>query len=460
MLRSLRFRLPAIFLLGMLVAALVTAAIAVRFFQDDTRSRTLAELRRQAEGLAELYTLQATTSVEESRRAPRFAPPLLEEATGSRLYYSGVEIFPGQASELEMLPMSLLDEQALDAGQVQTFEFQPPGMERTYLAAASPIKLGDETFGAIVVAKPRAELQARWMDLMKRLGLAFLAGLGIALGLVWYLSRRLTKPVLALSRAADEVAARRYSTQLPESRSSDEIAQLTERFREMTERLAEAEAHERNFLVRVSHELRTPLTAIRGHVSALRDGVADDREVREASLEVIQAATDRLARLVGDLVDLARLEAHSFTLEEEEVELTRLVEQGYQSFAEEARRRDISYELAMGADPVVHTDGDRVLQIVSNLLSNAFSWTPDGGTILLALSKDNGSVSVAVTDSGPGIAPIDRDRVFRPFVSDNGQGTGLGLAISRELAHALGGDLKLDSVLGRGSRFELRLPAR
>jgi signal transduction histidine kinase len=333
-------------------------------------------------------------------------------------------------------------------------------MERTYLAAASPIKLGDETFGAIVVAKPRAELQARWMDLMKRLGLAFLAGLGIALGLVWYLSRRLTKPVLALSRAADEVAARRYSTQLPESRSSDEIAQLTERFREMTERLAEAEAHERNFLVRVSHELRTPLTAIRGHVSALRDGVADDREVREASLEVIQAATDRLARLVGDLVDLARLEAHSFTLEEEEVELTRLVEQGYQSFAEEARRRDISYELAMGADPVVHTDGDRVLQIVSNLLSNAFSWTPDGGTIMLALSKDNGAVSVAVTDSGPGIAPIDRDRVFRPFVSDNGQGTGLGLAISRELANALGGDLKLDSVLGRGSRFELRLPAR
>ena len=114
----------------------------------------------------------------------------------------------------------------------------------------------------------------------------------------------------------------------------------------MTERLAEAEAHERNFLVRVSHELRTPLTAIRGHVSALREGLADDPEAREASLEVIRAATDRLARLVGDLVDLARLEAHSFTLEEEEVELRRLVEQGYQSFAEEARRREIGYEPA------------------------------------------------------------------------------------------------------------------
>lgn len=459
MLRSLRFRLPAIFLLGVLVAALVTAGIAIRFFQEDTRSRTLAELERQAQGLAELYTLQATTSVDESRRAPRFAPPLLEQATGSELYYSGVEIFPGQASGLEPLPLSLLDEDALDAGRVQTFEFVPPDRTRTYLAAAYPIKLGDETFGAIVVAKPRAELQERWMDLTRRLGLASLAGLGIALLLVWYLSRRITKPVLALSRAADEVAARRYASDLPRSDSSDEIAHLTERFREMTERLAEAEAHERNFLVRVSHELRTPITAIRGHVAALRDDVAEDPEARGASLEVIQAATDRLARLVGDLVDLARLEAHSFTLEEEEVELKRVVEQGYQSFAEEAKRREIHYDLALRAEPVVHTDGDRVLQIVSNLLSNAFSWTPDGGSISLALSKDNGSVSVAVTDSGPGIAPVDHDRVFRPFVSENGEGTGLGLAISRELAQALGGDLKLDSVVGRGSRFELRLPA-
>jgi signal transduction histidine kinase len=458
--RSLRFRLPAIFLLGVLVAALVTAAIAVRFFQEDTRSRTLAELERQAEGLAELYELQATTTVDENRRAPRFQPPLLEEATGSQLFYAGVDIFPGQPSGLEKLPMSLLDEAALEAGRVQTFELVPPGRDRTFLAAAYPIKLGDETFGAIIVAKPRAELQERWMDLTKRLGLAFLAGLGIAILLVWYLSRRVTKPVLALSRAADEVAARRYSADLPRSGSGDEIAHLTERFREMTERLAEAEAHERNFLVRVSHELRTPITAIRGHVAALREEVVDDPEAREASLEVIQAATDRLARLVGDLVDLARLEAHSFTLEEEEVELKRLVEQGYQSFAEEARRREISYELALRADPIVHTDGDRVLQIVSNLLSNAFSWTPDGGSISLALSKDNGSVSVAVTDSGPGIAPLDRDRVFRPFVTENGEGTGLGLAISRELAQALGGDLKLDSVVGRGSRFELRLPAR
>lgn len=460
MLRSLRFRLPAIFLVGVLMAALVTAAIAVHFFQEDTRSRGLDELRRQAQGLAELYAFQAATSVDESRDAPRFAPPLLERATGSFIYYSGVEIFPGQVSGLRRLPESYLDWTVLDAGRPQTLEFRPPGTDRVYLAAAQPIRIGGETFGALVVAEPRAELRERWIDLAEQLGLAFLAGLPIAFAFVWYLGRRLTKPVLTLSHAADEVARRRYGAELPESSSSDEIAHLTDRFREMTERLAEAEAYERHFLVRVSHELRTPITAIRGHVDALREDITDDPEAREASLAVIRAESDRLARLVGDLVDLARLEAHTFTLEEHEVELRRLVEQGYQSFAEEARRREIRYDLELAADPIISTDGDRVLQIVSNLLSNAFSWTPDGGSISLALAKEDGSVRLAVADSGPGIPPAERDRVFRPFVSENGGGTGLGLAISRELAQALGGDLKLESVVGRGSRFELRLPAR
>ena len=164
----------------MLVAALVTAAIAVRFFQDDTRERTLAEPCRQAEGLAELYTLQATMSIDEGRRAPRFAPPSLEEATGSRLYYAGVEIFPWPGVGLRTLPLSLLDEGSLDAGRVQTFDFQgrapctcsPPRIRSAWATRRSARSSSPSR---------RRELQARWMDLTRRLGLAF-AGLAIALG--------------------------------------------------------------------------------------------------------------------------------------------------------------------------------------------------------------------------------------------------------------------------------------
>jgi signal transduction histidine kinase len=458
--RSLRYRIPALFLAGVLVAGAVTAVFAIRLFQDYTRDRTLSELRRQAAGLARLYQEQAIRSVDEAKQAPGFAAPLLESATGSRIYYAGVEIFPGERSGLRPLKRSVLDWSALEAGNVETFEFVPPGTDRTYLAAAYPITVGGDTFGALVVAKPRTELRSKWLVLLGRVGLAFLAGIVVAAGLVWYLSRRLTRPVLALSHAADAVAAGRYDAELPEPRGGDEIAHLTERFGEMTQRLSEAQRRERNFLMVVSHELRTPVTAIRGHVDALREGLADDAEGREASLAVISAETDRLARLVRDVLDLARLEAHQFTLEEQEVELRRLLEQAYQNFTEEARRRGIEYECSLSSNPVISTDGDRVLQIVSNLLDNAFAWTPDGGRIGLELSSSNGKISVAVTDSGPGIGAEERDRIFRPFWSRAGDGTGLGLPIARELAHALGGELALQSDVGKGSRFELRLPAR
>ncbi|HEY3069404.1 MAG TPA: HAMP domain-containing sensor histidine kinase [Gaiellaceae bacterium] len=457
--RSLRFRISALFLAAVLVAGAITALLAVRLFQDYTRDRTLSELRRQASGLARLYQEQAIRSVDEAKQAPGFAAPLLENATGSRIYYAGVEIFPGERSGLRPLDRSVVDWKMLKTGQVETFEFVPPGADRTYLAAAYPITVGGDTFGALVVAKPRAELRSRWLVLLGRMGLALLAGLVVAAGLVWYLSRRLTNPVLALSRAADQVAAGLYDAELPETKSGDEVGHLTDRFREMTQRLAESQRRERNFLMVVSHELRTPVTAIRGHVDALREGLAEDAEARDASLAVIHAETDRLARLVRDVLDLARMEAHQFTLEEEEVELKRLLEQAYQSFTEEARRRGIDYECSLASDPVISTDGDRVLQIVSNLLDNAFAWTPDGGRISLELTSANGTIAVAVSDSGPGINAQERERIFRPFWSRAGDGTGLGLPIARELAHALGGELALESDAGQGSRFELRLPA-
>ena len=456
--RSLRYRIPAFFLVGVLVAAAITALLAVRLFRDDSRDRTLSELRRQAAGLARLYEEQAIRSVDEAKQAPGFAAPLLEDATGSRIYYAGLEIFPGQKSGLRPLDRDVLDWQMLEAGKVETFEFKPPGSDRAYLAAAHPITVGGETFGALVVAKPRTQLRSGWLPLAGRMGLAFLGGLAVAASLIWYLSRRLTKPVLALSRAADQVAAGNYDAELPQSQFGDEVGQLTDRFREMTQKLNEAQRRERNFLMVVSHELRTPVTAIRGHVDALREGLAEDAEARDASLAVIRAETDRLARLVRDVLDLARMEAHQFTLEEEEVELRRLVEQAYQSFTEEARRRGIDYECSFGADPVISTDGDRVLQVVSNLLDNAFAWTPDGGRVALELAAENGKIAVSVSDSGPGIGPAERERIFRPFWSRAGDGTGLGLPIARELAHALGGELALESEVGKGSRFELRLP--
>jgi signal transduction histidine kinase len=459
--RSLRFRLPTIVLVAVLVAAVITAAVAARLFQDFTRDRTVGELRRQAEGLAQLYRAQADPGGD-APQAPRFAAKTLERATGARLYFTGTPLFVGQISGLRELGGTAVDWDVLNQGRKSEFEFVPADDNedgRTFLAVAQPLRFGGETFAALVVAKPNAQLAARFLGLLKRAAIAVPFGIVVAALLGWWLSRRVTTPLRALGRAADEVARRNYDVAVPALPPGDEIGHLSERFGEMAAQLAEAEELSRNFLMSVSHELRTPLTAIRGHVDALREGLVEDEDAREQSLEVIAHEAERLSRLVGDVLDLAKLDAHRFALLEEEVDLSRLLEQAQLSFAEEARRREIVLEADVAEAPTVVTDGDRVLQVVSNLLSNALHWTPDGGRVRLVCRPQPDRVRVVVEDSGPGMQAEVRDRVFRPFFSLNGPGgTGLGLAIAHELAGALGGRLTVTSEPGRGSRFELLLP--
>jgi signal transduction histidine kinase len=463
MLRSLRFRLPALFLAGIVVSGLVAAVIAFQLFQSYTLRRAKQEVRREAVGVTRLYVAQTNSSNEPVPASQ------LEHATGDRIYYvpvsRGFDLFPGDRSaHLRTLPQSVLDFSAIKGGQTLQFEFVPPGVHKTYLAVARPLVLGrggtKAFFGALVVAKPKDQLENRVAPLLERLGLALLGGVVVAAILGVYISRRLAQPVLDLSRAADAVSRGRYDVEVPRVQSGDEIGHLASRFREMASRLSEAEQQERNFLMSVSHELRTPLTAIRGHVDALREGVADDPALRAASLDVIASETARLDRLVGDVLDLAKLEANRFTLLQEQVDMEQLCDHAYAAFGEEARRRGIEYKRRFDAAPTIVSDGDRVLQIISNLLSNAFRWTPDGGKVGLELAAENGAVSVAVDDSGPGIPPREQERIFRPFWSQDHTGTGLGLAIARELALALGGTIELESAPGKGSRFELVLPAR
>jgi signal transduction histidine kinase len=457
---SLRVRLPLLFLAGIVLAGLVTTLIAVQLFRNFAHDQTLGALRQEANGIARLYSTWVNEAYNASthrnaRRAPTFAAANLERTTGDLIYFDGpVNPFPGERSGLQTLNLKTID---WTSGKTLTFEFKPPGQHSVFYAVAHPVFLHTTSIGAIVVAKRKTSVNHSVYLLIERLAIAGALGLLVACVLAFYLSRRLVRPVLALSRAADEVAAGNYDVKVP-GRAAGEIGHLADRFGEMAAQLAEAEARERNFLMSVSHELRTPLTAIRGHVSALREGLVEDPALAAHSLEVVGAETQRLERLVGDILDLAKLDAHRFTVLSEEVDMEQLVGRAYETFAEQAKQRSIDYRVEVHAQPVIVSDGDRVLQIVDNLLSNAFRATPDGGKIRLELAQSNGKVQVAVEDTGPGIPDEERERLFRPFVSDAG-GTGLGLTIARELSVALGGRIELASEVGRGSRFELVLPA-
>jgi two-component system sensor histidine kinase BaeS len=450
--RSLRFRLPALFLLGILLAAVVATLIAVRFFQSYTRTHAASELRREAAGIVTLYEGQAGVG--------HVSPGNLQLALGGdRIYWvpavAGASLLAGPVPQL---PRSEVPLARVVHRSSPPFDLDVQGS--TYLGVGQVVRLAGIPVGALVVAKPESALRSRWLQLVWRLAIAFGIGIPVALALVVFFSLRIVRPIEALTEAADEVAEGHYGVELPEQTGGSEVARLSARFGEMAVRLAESEALTRNFLMSVSHELRTPLTAIRGHVAALREGVVEGEDARERSLEVIAEEGQRLERLVGDVLDLAKLDARRFALLREEVDMRALCERAYDTFAEEARARDIDYELELGEGAVLVTDGDRVLQIVTNLVANALRWTPPGGRVDLALARRNGEVTVTVSDTGPGIAPDEEERIFRPFWSGDGGGTGLGLPIARELAFALGGRLELQSEAGEGSRFVLVLPVQ
>jgi signal transduction histidine kinase len=465
-LNSLRVRLPLVFLAGIVLAGLITTLIAVRLFQNFAHDQALSKLRREAHGIAQLYSAAVNASYGNQQngsssdlKAPTFVADNLERATGDAIFFVGPGLFPGQGfTGLKTLPWSTVDWRS---GESKTFEFTPPGAHRTYYAIANPIvnEAAKTNIGAIVVATPKTDVSARVYSLIERLAIAGILGLLIAGLLAGYLSRRIVRPVLQLSDAADAVARGDYDVAVPED-APGELGHLSDRFADMAHRLKEVEQMERNFLMSVSHELRTPLTAIRGHVAALREGVVDDPEDRARSLETVEMETQRLDRLVGDILDLAKLDTHRFTITTEEVDMGQLVDEAYERFREEAQRRSIDYRETKQASPVIVSDGDRVLQVVGNLLSNAFHATPDGGRVSLELAQQNGTVLVAVEDTGPGIPAEKRERLFRPFVSESSGGTGLGLAIAKEISTALGGRIQLESEVGKGSRFELVLPAK
>ena len=184
----------------------------------------------------------------------------------------GASLFAGA---VPVLPQGAVSFSDLRGAGAHTINLSANG--NGYLAVARVVKLAGIPAGAIIVAKPNSAVTSSWLTLLGELAFAFGIGIPLALVLVAYFSRRITRPLEALTHAADEVAAGHYDVALPGPGGGSEIEQLSTRFGEMASRLAESEELSRNFLMSVSHELRTPLTAIRGHVSALRDGVLRGR---------------------------------------------------------------------------------------------------------------------------------------------------------------------------------------
>jgi two-component system sensor histidine kinase BaeS len=316
--------------------------------------------------------------------------------------------------------------------------------------------------GAVVLAKPVASLQS-WVPLARWFLIAGIGSLAVSLVFAFILARRLSQPLHEITLAASAVAAGDFSRELG-VRSQDEIGRLADAFRYMSDEVQKSQEQQRQFVINVSHELKTPLTSIAGHAQALKDGVAAEPADVKRSLEVIDAETRRLSRLIEDLLSLAKFDARQFELKRATVSLPQMLTSLADGFSMQAREEGPALEVDTSADISITTDPDRLRQIMANLVQNALAHTPAGGRVRVAArAAGEEGVVIEVSDNGRGISPEDLPHVFDRFyrVSQGAPeaGLGLGLSISRELARALGGDITVASTPGEGSSFSVSLPS-
>ncbi|MEA2460990.1 MAG: two-component system, OmpR family, sensor kinase [Actinomycetota bacterium] len=334
------------------------------------------------------------------------------------------------------------------------------GANASLRALTVPLMLDGRQAGTLVVGASEAGIDETLSALLRGTAVASLAGLLLAALLGFFTVRRTLRPLAQISDQAKAIEEtgdleRRVVYEGPR----DEVGNLAIAFDHMMDRLQEAFASQQRFLADASHELRTPMTVVRGQLELLQQELTGEQGRRSVTIGLDEL--DRMSRIVEDLLLLARLD-EGMELKSDPVEVELLLQ--------EAMLRGMALgprDIKVDADPAlfVRADPDRLLQVVSNLVSNALQHAGEDATVFLSARREGSSIAIDVRDTGRGIGPDDIDRVFDRLYrgsmprTDAPGGAGLGLAIASSLTEAMGGEIRVTSTLGLGTTFTITFPS-
>jgi len=396
---------------------------------------------------------------------PRGSYSQLRRADGT-VVQTLVWTYEGQSQPVPELPSSL---PAARRGEPVTFTTNAVDSRDRFRVLVDPVSTGaGATYGYVVVAIPLTEAQqtlSRLLTIELIVTVTVLAGLG---ALAWWLVRRELRPLDEMAAAAGRIAAGDLSERVAPAERKTEVGRLGLALNAMLEHIelafAERRASEdrlRRFLADASHELRTPLTSIRGYAEMFHRGAKENPEDLALVMRRIEEEGKRMGVMVDELLLLARL-GEGREPERTAVDLGRLVGDA----VSDARAADASHEIGLNvpADLLVRGDELQLRQVVANLIGNVQRHTPPGTAVRVTATAEGGSALLTVADEGPGMPPEIAARVFEPFYrADPARaratgGAGLGLAIVAAIVQAHGGSVAVNSKLGEGTTFSVRLP--
>ena len=333
-------------------------------------------------------------------------------------------------------------------------------------AVVASVRQGQEANAIVLVDRPEEQTWQNVLDRFRRelalpLAQSALVGLVVAAGLAAVISRTLTRSLGQLVQVAKSVAAGHYDQRVPEEGPA-EIKSLAEAFNRMSSEVQSTQQSQKDFMANVGHDLKTPLTSIQGFSQAIMDGAAKDPA---SAAKIIHEEAGRLNRMVTELTDLARLQAGRLSMRSTSIDMSKLAKAVGDRLSILARDKGLTLHVEADKVPEVAGDGDRLAQVLTNLVSNAIKYTPSGGEVWLRTQVNNGGIEVMVRDTGLGIKADDLPRIFERFYQVDKtrgprRGTGLGLAITQEIVQAHGGRITVTSAgEGHGSIFTVWLPS-
>ena len=340
--------------------------------------------------------------------------------------------------------------------------FPVPGDARWRLAERSEGGAGPAGYH-VVLALDTAPIQAQ-LDLLRRTLALSLPLIVVLASLGGYLlAGRALAPVAEIAAQARRIEASALDERLSVSRSDDEFSRLARVLNDLFERLEKAFQQERQFLADAAHELRTPVAILRSQAEVALERPRSAAE-HAATIQEMRGEIERLSEMVQDLLLMAQADAAQIPIREEPLDLMEVAEQACRSVRPLARERDIRLRFEIGDEVPARGDARLLARAAINLLTNAIRYTPRGGVVLLAVEREPAGAVIRVSDTGPGIAAAEIERIFERFYradrsgSGPAEGSGLGLAIVKTIAGLHGGSVAVESRLGEGSRFVLRLP--
>ena len=330
-----------------------------------------------------------------------------------------------------------------------------------YPAGRTPAEATPRYIVEVGVSTERTESTLSQVLLLLIIGLPIAVGIAVTGGFV--LVRRALKPVDGIARKAEEITQLNLSERLPVMRSGDELERLSISLNLMISRLEDAIQTSKRFVADASHELRTPLTVLRGELESLAQDAQLRAETRE-SLGSMLEEVDRLAEIVESLLALSKLDAGDTSAERVKFDLGELVTTTAEQMSLLAEDKNITVTCEAAQQVMVEGDRARMKQVVVNLLDNAIKYTPNGGRVLLGISRTAHEAILEVADNGMGIPADALAHLFKRFFrvddsrSRNQGGAGLGLSIVKSICNAHGAAVEVTSTPGEGSRFRVRQP--